>query len=95
MPQLKKIAHNNTTITQEGGYTVVTLHKTRIVRFNEKEVILNTEGWNTATTANRMNQTANEFGLGFKVRREGGNMIVEVASTGEQLSFNTSVFFAR
>jgi len=62
MPQTQRISRNNTTIAHRpnGGYAV-TLHSTVIVKFDGANVTLNTGGWNTATTRNRMNQVANQF----------------------------------
>ena len=67
MPQLSKISKNNTTIRNEGSETVVTLHWTDIVRVGPKKITLNSGGWQTATTKNRMNQVSNEWGLGYWV----------------------------
>jgi len=42
-------------------------HNTQVVRVTDKEITLNTGGWSTVTTKLRMNQAANEYGLGYKV----------------------------
>jgi hypothetical protein len=76
MPQLQKLNTNNTTIKteQNGGtkYRIVTYYTTEIVRWKwvTKEVpviTLDTGGWSTVSTKNRMNQTSNQYSLGFKV----------------------------
>lgn len=61
------ITKNNTRIFYDGLYTNVMLHETIIVKFNDDYIKLNTDGWKTATTKNRMNQTAQHFNLGFNV----------------------------
>lgn len=74
MAQQTRLSTNNTTITNDEGWTCVTLHRTCIVRFNDDEIILDNGGWNTATTATRMNQASSQFRLGFHVSRKGGRM---------------------
>ena len=48
-------------------FKYVQYHKTAVVRWNDDEIRLNTGGWYSATTKNRMNQTSNQFALGFRV----------------------------
>ena len=38
-----------------------------LVKFNHEKIILNSNGWATATTKSRMNQTSNQFDLGYQV----------------------------
>lgn len=57
----------NTKVYQENGSTKVVLHGTVIVAFNSHRVILNSNGWRTVTTKQRMNQASKEYGLGFTV----------------------------
>ena len=75
MGQTQTISHNNTTICTEGGKTTVTLHSTPIVTYDDVTIVLNNGGWNTVTTAARMNQVANERDLDFSVSRRGGSMV--------------------
>ena len=68
MPQTTKISKNNTRVYKDAeGYTNVTLYNTTVVRFNESTIILNSDGWQTSTTRNRMNQTSNQMELGYNV----------------------------
>jgi hypothetical protein len=53
--------------TDSDGRTVVRYHQTDVVAFDAESIRLNSGGWRTATTKLRMNQTANQFGLGFSV----------------------------
>ena len=71
-----RVSKNNTTIKSADGWTVVTLHGTDVVKFNDKEIILNTGGWKTVTTKARMNQVSNQFGLGYSVYQEDGTWYV-------------------
>ena len=67
MPNLSRIGKHATTISKQDGYTIVTLHKTNVVKFNDEEIILNSGGWRTVTTKTRMNQASNQFNLGYLV----------------------------
>lgn len=59
---------NNTRVTTDAdGNKVVTLYRTPVVTFNENTIILNTGGFRTPTTKDRMNQAAIDFRLGFSV----------------------------
>lgn len=73
MSRSDKIGKLATTITTDDkGNTVVTYHETSVVTFNDKEIILNTGGWFTNTTKERMNQVSNVFKLGFYVQQVKG-----------------------
>lgn len=61
-----------TDILHDGGMITVTYHGTPVVKFDDKKIILNTGGYKTATTKTRMNQAANQFGLGYKVEQKHG-----------------------
>ena len=67
MSQLNTIGSHKTTVATDDGFTRVTYHQTSVVKFNYNEIILNSGGWETVTTKSRMNQTSNQFDLGFKV----------------------------
>ncbi len=67
MSQQWQIGKTATHITHVDGETVVTYHRTAVVRFNDGRIVLNSGGWRTATTQTRMNQTAHQYGLGFAV----------------------------
>jgi len=68
MTQQSTIGKCATTVsTDDDGWTNVVYHETTVVKFKNGKVILNSGGWRTATTKNRMNQVSNQFGLGFGV----------------------------
>lgn len=67
MAQMQKIGKVHTKVFRDNGYTVVRYHQTDVVRFNDSEIILDSGGWQTATTKVRMNQASAQFGLGFIV----------------------------
>lgn len=78
MPRLDTIGTHKTTIFNDGKYTRVIYHNTDVVSFNDEEIILNTGGWRTPTTKNRMNQTSKQFNLGFKVIQKDWEWYVQV-----------------
>lgn len=49
------------------GRIYVQYHNTFVVEFDNKEIVLRNGGWKTQTTKTRMNQTSNQYGLGFTV----------------------------
>ncbi len=67
MPRMDKLSNYKTTITGSNGKTIVTYQTTQIVVWDNVEITLNSGGWETVTTKRKMNQTANQFGLGYSV----------------------------
>jgi hypothetical protein len=69
MPRMDQIGTVATTVQTDDGVTTVVYHSTAVVMWVQKEdlVILNSGGWQTVTTKNRMNQAAYQFGLPFTV----------------------------
>jgi hypothetical protein len=72
MAQTARIGKRNTTITRgTDGSVSVRYHSTDVVMVTARGVVtLNTGGWRTVTTKTRMNQAANQFGLGFMVSQK-------------------------
>jgi len=56
-----------TRVYNEGGDTLVRYHNTVVVKFNDDRVILDSGGWRTQTTKNRMNQASTQYDLGYHV----------------------------
>jgi len=67
MAQQWKIGKGYTTIKTVNGKTAITYHSTAVVTFDQDSIVLDSGGWFTQTTKNRMNQTSNQFDLGFNV----------------------------
>jgi len=67
MTQLAKVGSIHTSVFTEAGNTYNVYHKTKVVRFNRKNIRLDSGGWFTATTKTRMNQASNQYALGFRV----------------------------
>lgn len=93
MSQTTQIGRHATTVSTSDGYTRVTYHSTDVVKFNERLIILNSNGWRTHTTKTRMNQASNQFGLGFTVYQKDFDWFV--AYKGETYSYNDGITLAR
>lgn len=76
MPRMNKLSNYATTIASCGDLTVITYHSTQIVAFDRRYITLRTGGWDSVTTRRKINQAANQFGLGFTVQRDKGTTYV-------------------
>lgn len=78
MGQMIKVGKVATKIIKEGDTTCVKYHNTVVVKFDDKQVRLDSGGWRTVTTKLRMNQTARQFGLEFGVWQENWEWFVQL-----------------
>lgn len=80
MATMQRIGKTATSVERSnGGLVSIRYHSTEVVRVSaDGEVTLNTGGWRTVTTKARMNQAANEWGLGFSVYQEAGKWFVAI-----------------
>jgi hypothetical protein len=76
MAQTQRVTGVATKVYDEDGYTKVRYHSTDVVKFNSDKIILDSGGWMTSTTKTRMNQTSNQFHLGYAVYQKGGHWFV-------------------
>ena len=67
MTQMHTVGTHKTNIVTLEGLTSVVYHSTAVVQFNRDKIILNSDGWETATTKTRMNQASHQYSLGFDV----------------------------
>lgn len=69
MPTMHKLSSYRTTVAPAAdGGTEVTYAETKIVHVHpDRSVTLRNGGYSTVTTKRKMNQAANQFGLGFSV----------------------------
>lgn len=95
MGQQNKIGSHKTTISKQNNFTFVTYHKTNVVSFDDKVIYLDNGGYFTATTKTRMNQAANQFGLGFRVFQKAGDWFVALANGETRAFYNGAVNFLR
>lgn len=93
MAQLTQVKGRATAIYQSDGYTVVRYHATEVVKFNNREIILNSGGYYTLTTKTQMNQTANQFGLDFQVKQK--DFQWRVLFNGKTLPFSNGMKLKR
>lgn len=81
MSQNQTIGRTATQVTFNGGTLALAVkyHQTEVVKVDRQGVItLDSGGWMTATTKLRMNQAANQYGLGFGVFQKAGKWYVQV-----------------
>jgi len=91
MEQTTEVKGIATSIRDEDGWIVVRYHNTDVVKFNADKVILNSGGWQTVTTKVRMNQAANQFGLGYYVYQKNHIWYVNTQTVGP--NFQLTRFF--
>jgi hypothetical protein len=93
MPQMMRVSRNNTAVGNSPNALSVTLHSTVVVLVDRASgvVHLDSGGWRTTTTKNRMNQASNEYGLGFQVSQKDGAWTVY--TKGEALPFSDGMTF--
>lgn len=60
----------NTSIRTVGDDTIVRYYQTDIVAFDDRRIVLDSGGWRTVSTKDRMNQASREFGLEFDVYQQ-------------------------
>lgn len=93
MTQTHTIGRTATTIRTEDEDLVVRYHWTDVVMVRDgKMVTLNSGGYQTATTKVRMNQTANQYDLGFTVYQKNFQWFVDTAHEGT-LDFYDGITF--
>ena len=61
------IGNHKTSIINNNSITSVCYHNTEVVKITDDKIILNSGGWQTATTKRRMNQASLSYRLGFSV----------------------------
>ncbi len=77
MPQQSRVGRVATTVKRKGKTLIVRYHQTDVVKATDKTVVLNTGGWKSVTTKNRMNQASRQYGLGYSVFQEKGVWFVQ------------------
>ena len=88
MAQTQTIGTHKTTVLNKDNSIEVYYHNTLIVYVSGKYLTLNSGAygeWQTATTKLRMNQTSNQYNLGYRVFQKNYNWFVEFE--GETIPF--------
>ena len=95
MDRMDKLSEYRTTIAGDtSGEMHVTYVRTQIVSWNADTVTLRSGGWRTVTTKRKMNQAANQFGLGFRVFQHDHDWFVRRPDGGE-VPFSDGMTFKR
>jgi hypothetical protein len=84
---------NTTVYKNEEGTTLVILYSTEIVRLNSSEIILNSGGYYTDTTKNRMNLLFREEGIPLSIYQEKRKWYVK--SPQEEIPFYNGMIIDR
>jgi hypothetical protein len=81
MAQQHKIGTHATTISRIDGKMIVTYHNTPVVTVDpDGTVTLDSGGWRSATTKTRINQTASQLDLRFRVYQRDFQWFVSVST---------------
>lgn len=80
MPRMDKLSNYRTTWTTNDAGGCVTYANTPVVEWTDKTVTLRSGGYETVTTKRKMNQAANQFGLGFAVWQQDWQWFVSYGS---------------
>tara|TARA_R100000781_G_scaffold50744_1_gene33548 strand:+ start:1313 stop:1585 length:273 start_codon:yes stop_codon:yes gene_type:complete len=71
------IGTHKTSIKTTNSLTSVRYWATDVVQFDNDKITLNNGGWYTSTTKRRMNETSEQFNLGFKVYQRNYDWLVD------------------
>lgn len=93
MAQQHKLGTCKTTITTSDGFTRITYVATVVVKFSDKEIVLDSGGWRTRTTLTRMSQAANQFDLKYSVQQINFEWFVHF--NGKTIPFSDGMVLAR
>lgn len=85
MPRLSQIGSHRTAVKDSPDSRTVQYHDTVVVEVRGPRVILRTDGWLTTTTKARMNQAAQQWGLGFQVSAHQGQWSVTCGPDPKQI----------
>lgn len=94
MPSMDRLSSYKTTVTFANGKMRVTYINTVIVAWDDTHVTLRSDGYETVTTKRKMNQTSNQFGLGFRVIQKNFSWFVQLPN-GDTVPFTDGMTFER
>ena len=95
MSQQYEIGKHKTRVWSNDNFTFVQYHDTRVVTFNDNIIILNTGGYFSSTTKTRMNQTSNQFDLGYKVYQKNFEWFVDFKDETFEFTNNNDLILDR
>ena len=67
MSQTNTVGKHRTNVFYDEGWRKVVYHSTCVIKWNQSEIVLDSGGWQTSTTKNRINQSSNQFNLGISL----------------------------
>lgn len=88
-----QIGNHKTNIYTLNGFIYVKYHSTDVASFNDSTIILNSGGWLSNTTKDRMNQASNQFGLNYRVFQKDYNWYVDYK--GDTIPFSDKMVLIR
>ena len=86
MANMERIGEHKTTVLNKDNSIEVYYHDTMVVSVSGKYLTLNNGGYYTATTKTRMNQTSNQYDLGYRVFQKNFDWFVDFE--GETIPFH-------
>ena len=89
---MRKLSNHRTTWFDGGSHGGVTYINTQIVEWRNGKITLRSGGWETVTTKRKMNQTSNQFALGFGVFQRDYKWFVDLPN-GETVKFRDGMTF--
>lgn len=85
MSRIDTVGSHKTNVFTQNNVTSVVYHNTAVVQFSPTKIVLDSGGYKTKTTKLRMNQTSNQYGLGFEVYQQNYEWFVKYR--GKTLEF--------
>jgi hypothetical protein len=89
-----RLSNYRTTWVDNGDSGIVTYVHTAIVSWNDGQITLNSDGWESVTTKRKMNQASHQFALGFGVFQKNHKWFVTLPS-GETVDYRDNMTFPR
>lgn len=94
MPRMNQIGTHRTTVRNDKDGLSVTYHQTEVVHQTPGGTItLDSGGWRTPTTKNRINQAANQFNLGFALYQNDFNWYVAMRDRDGKIDWENATAF--
>lgn len=79
---MDQVGSHKTSVFAKDGKTYVIYRYTAVVCWDGEAIVLNSGGWHTVTTKARMNQAANQYGLGYHVFQKDHKWYVNISQDG-------------
>lgn len=90
MARMSVVGKTATHIGLDNGKQFVQYHATKVISWDENEIVLNSGGWHTATTKTRINQASRQFNLGISVYQKNFDWFVCLPD-GSEIAFEDNM----